>query len=116
MTGYYTAPVDPTSVDEVDISKMANHRHLLEDIVAANGDEARYLHESMKANRVNLTVPFTEPGYMSLIVIDLMLTPLYRDIDTRVIYYQAGRPPLARAVRQPEPPGFINRASTSGAQ
>lgn len=66
MTGYYTAPVDPTSVDEVDISKMANHRHLLEDIVAANGDEARYLHESMKANRVNLTVPFTEPGYMSL--------------------------------------------------
>lgn len=66
VTGYYTPPVDPISVDEVDMAKMANHRHLLEDIVAANGDEARYLHDSMRANRINLTVPFRELGYMSL--------------------------------------------------
>lgn len=45
-----------------------------------------------------------------------MLTPLYSEIDTRVMYYQAGRQPLVRAVRQPEPAGFINRAHASGTQ
>lgn len=49
------------------MSKMANHRHLLEDIIAANGDEAQYLHKSMQANRLNLSVPFRQLEYMSFI-------------------------------------------------
>lgn len=65
LTGYYTPPIDLTELDQVDMEKMGYHRDLLRDIVAANSDEAEYLHKSMTANRQILTVPVRQPGYLS---------------------------------------------------
>lgn len=63
----------------------------------------------------SLLYPSGNQGICHSLIVDLMLTPLQSTIDTRVVYYQAGRQPLARAVQPTEPPGFINIASTSGA-